>query len=166
MKKESIWKYNSRSGMWDHQRNVEHDTKDQWIGIYKKDEPNAHFHVSSKKPKHNPTMKEEAPVNAAGGGHVAGLGIGTQGEPGRPPKLMPMTRRGLFLNQETFIVSSSTFNSLREAKKKRVHWKRYLEEDDAYHDLREYARKKRKGPIIVEDERTGACMYVRYGDMK
>jgi len=76
-----------------------------------------------------------------------------------------MARRGSFLKQETFIVSSSTFNSLREAKKKRVHWKRYLEEDDAYYDLREYARKKRKGPIIVEDERTGACMYVRYGDI-
>jgi hypothetical protein len=80
--------------------------------------------------------------------------------------MRPIARRGKFLNQETFIVSSSTFNSLREAKKKRVHWKRYLEEDDAYHDLREYARKKKKGPIIVEDERTGACMYVRYGDMK
>jgi hypothetical protein len=92
-----------------------------------------------------------------------------QREPGGPNQLMPMQRRparkGKFLNQETFIVSSSTFNSLREAKKKRVHWKRYLEEDDAYHDLREYARKKRKGPIIVEDERTGACMYVRYGDI-
>jgi hypothetical protein len=79
--------------------------------------------------------------------------------------MRPMARRGKFMSMETFVVSSSTFNSLREAKKKRVHWKRYLEEDDAYHDLREYARKKRKGPIIVEDERTGACMYVRYGDI-
>ena len=42
-----------------------------------------------------------------------------------------MARRGKFLNQETFVVSHSTFNSLREAKKKNVHWKRYLEEDDA-----------------------------------
>ena len=91
-------------------------------------------------------------------------GSGDTGEAFRPSR--PVARRGKFLNQETFIVSSSTFNSLREAKKKRVHWKRYLEEDDAYHDLREYARKKKKGPIIVEDERTGACMYVRYGDMK
>ena len=77
-----------------------------------------------------------------------------------------MARRGKFLNQETFIVSSSTFNSLKDAKRKGMHWKRYLEEDDAYYDLREYARKKRKGPIIVEDERTGACMYVRYGDIR
>jgi hypothetical protein len=86
-----------------------------------------------------------------------------QREPGLTKPTRPPARRGRFMRQETFIVSSSTFNSLREAKKKRVHWKRYLEEDDAYYDLREYAKKK--GPIIVEDERTGACMYVRYGDI-
>ena len=80
--------------------------------------------------------------------------------------MRPMARRGKFAQFETFIVSSNTFNSIKHQKKKGVHWKRYLEEDDAYHDLREYARKKRKGPIIIEDERTGACMYVRYGDLK
>lgn len=80
--------------------------------------------------------------------------------------MRPMARRGKFAQFETFIVSSSTFNSIKHQKKKGVHWKRYLEEDDAYHDLREYARKKRKGPIIIQDERTDACMYVRYGDFK
>lgn len=103
-------------------------------------------------------IQEEVPAN------VTGPLVSTDVVFKRPDR--PVARRGKFLNQETFIVSSSTFNSLREAKKKRVHWKRYLEEDDAYHDLREYARKKRKGPIIIEDERTGACMYVRYGDFK
>lgn len=102
--------------------------------------------------------------------NAAGLGVGSpsQREPGMPSELMPMQRRkkGSFMNQETFIVSHSTFNSLREAKKKHVRWKKYLEEDEAYYDLREYARKKRKGPIIVEDDFTGACMYVRYGDLR
>ena len=96
-------------------------------------------------------------VNATG---AAIPGSGDTGQAFKP--MRPIARRGKFLNQETFVVSSSTFNSLRDAKKKRTHWKRYLEEDDAYHDLREYARRKKKGPIIVEDERTGACMYVRY----
>tara|TARA_S200002703_G_scaffold37668_1_gene32920 strand:+ start:2017 stop:2301 length:285 start_codon:yes stop_codon:yes gene_type:complete len=27
-------------------------------------------------------LKEEAPANVAGGGHVAGIGVGPQGEPG------------------------------------------------------------------------------------
>jgi hypothetical protein len=103
-------------------------------------------------------LKEDVPANSTGpaipGSGDTGEAFGSMRKP---------ARRGMFMRQETFIVSSSTFNSLREAKKKRVHWKRYLEEDDAYYDLREYAKKK--GPIIVEDERTGACMYVRYGDI-
>jgi hypothetical protein len=104
--------------------------------------------------------------NVVGGGAVAGLGVGPQGEPGRPPELMPMQkRRGKFMNLETFIVPHSTFVSLREAKRKGKHWRTYLNEDDTYHDIREYA-KNCKGPIIVEDKSTGAMMYVRYGDVK
>lgn len=108
-------------------------------------------------------IKEEM---SAGSGMIAGIGIGPQGEPGRPAQFMPMQRRktprGKFMNNETFIVPHSTFISLKEAKKKNKHWKTYLNEDDSYHDIREYA-KSCKGPIIVEDERTGAMMYIRYG---
>ena len=38
-------------------------------------------------------MDEEAPANAAGGGNIAGIGVGDQGEPGKDPRLMPMVRR-------------------------------------------------------------------------
>lgn len=126
-------------------------------------------------PKHLPRkkikkkLKEEIANSVM---NAAGLGVGSpsQREPGMPSELMPMQRRknpkGRFMNQETFIISHSTFNSLREAKKKHVRWKKYLEEDEAYYDLREYANKKPEGPIIVEDDFTGACMYVRYGDLK
>lgn len=115
---------------------------------------------------------EEVPGNNSGG--IAGSGDTRlppdQREPGRPPEFMPMLRRktpkGKFAGHETFILPHSTYLSLKEAKKAKKHWRKYLEEDDAYHDIREYAKKKRKGPIIVEDERTGACMYVRYGDLK
>jgi hypothetical protein len=158
----SLWKYNKRSGMWDHQRGVTPETKDEWTKIHQKDEPDAHFHVAAKKPKHNPNMKEEAPTNATG---LAVPGTGDTGE-AFPKGPMRVVRRGKFAQFETFIVSSNTFNSIRHQKKKGVHWKKYLYEDDVYYELREYARKKRKGPIIIEDERTGACMYVRYGDLR
>lgn len=36
-------------------------------------------------------MDEDAPANAVGGGHIAGVGVGPKGEPGRPP--MAMLRR-------------------------------------------------------------------------
>ncbi len=38
-------------------------------------------------------VHEEAPANAAGGGNVAGIGVGAQGEPGRDPRFMPLVRR-------------------------------------------------------------------------
>jgi hypothetical protein len=91
--------------------------------------------------------------------------VGTGDDPTVWKPSRPLARRGRFMNLETFIVSSSTFNSLRDAKKYKKQWRTYLEEDDAYHDLREYAR-KHDGPIVVEDERTGACMFVRYGKGK
>lgn len=112
------------------------------------------------------SIREEMNVGA-----IAGTGDSRlppdQREPGRPAEFMPMqrrkTRRGKFMNQETFIIPHSTFVSLREAKKKHKHYKKYLGEDDSYHDIREYA-KRHKGPIIVEDEATGAMMYIRHGD--
>lgn len=33
-------------------------------------------------------MNEEAPANVVGGGQIAGVGVGPQGEPGMPAKVM------------------------------------------------------------------------------
>lgn len=63
-KQHGLYKYNKRSGMWDHQRSVTPETKDQWLHYFKKDEPNEHFVVSKNKPKHNP-MKEEVELGEA-----------------------------------------------------------------------------------------------------
>lgn len=92
---------------------------------------------------------------SVGSGAVAGLGIGPQGEPG--------VRRGKFAGHDTFILKRTAFNSLKDAKKKGKHWRTYLEEDDAYSEIRDYARKN-KGPIVAQCEATGACMFVRYGN--
>lgn len=160
----SLWKHNRRSGLWDHQRGVTPETKDEWLKHFQKDEPDAHFHVSAKKPKHNPTVKEDVPVNAAGGGAVAGIGVGPQGEPGRPKELMPMARRGKkFMGVETYIVPSRVFNQVRDAKRKGKHWRKYLDEDDTFHHIRAEARKNKKSAIIIEDENTGALIFARYG---
>ena len=83
--------------------------------------------------------------------------------PGTGDSGMSWRPKGKFGKYDTFKVSRQTFLSLKEAKKKGKHWRKYLEEDDAYHEIREYARKC-KGPIVVEDESTGTCMFVRYGD--
>jgi hypothetical protein len=109
-------------------------------------------------------VDEDAGANAVGGGNVAGLGVGPQGEPGRPPQLMPMARRGKkFMGVEPYLVPSRVFNQIREAKKKGKHWRKYLDEDDAYHFIRAEAKKNKKGAIIIEDENTGALCFVKYG---
>lgn len=36
---------------------------------------------------------DEDAANAVGGGNIAGLGVGAQGEPGRDPRFMPLARR-------------------------------------------------------------------------
>lgn len=53
-KSHSLWKYNKRSGLWDYQRTVTPETKDQWLAVHKEDEPEEHFHVAQNRPKHKP----------------------------------------------------------------------------------------------------------------
>lgn len=134
---------------------------------------------------------EDAPVNAAGGGNIAGIGVGPKGEPPVHPKdqpkgyktpstksvVMTMVRRAPVQNQvgisesrkkenfagtTVFEVNSKLFHNLTLAKRKGKHWRTYLEEDDCYAEIREWANKN-KGPIIVRNENTGEMRYIRYG---
>jgi hypothetical protein len=108
----------------------------------------AHYRNPKKK------LKEDAPANSAGAGAVAGLGVGPQGEPG-------VKKRGKFGKYETFLVSPDTFLKARLEKQKGKHWRTYLEEDEAFSEVREYAN-KHKGPVILQCERTGAMCFARY----
>ena len=129
-------------------------------------------------------IREDAPTVNVGGGNIAGAGIGKDGEPGVPKKKQPrngsiptsailgMLRRKApsqlaeeslptFAGAVVFEVSSSLFHNLIHAKKKGRHWRTYLEEDDCFAEIREWANKN-KGPIIVRNECTGEMRYVRY----
>lgn len=59
----SLWKYNKITGFWSHIRNVSPETKNDWLRVHMKDEPDEHFVVSRNKPYHNP-IKEN--VNMPG----------------------------------------------------------------------------------------------------
>lgn len=131
------------------------------------------------------TIKEDAPTVNAGGGNIAGIGVGPQGEPGvsakaqrkqsknkstPTPVILGMLRRkapnalaeDTFAGAVVFEVNSKLFHNLTLAKRKGKHWRTYLEEDDCYAEIREWARKN-KGPIVVRNENTGEMRYVRYG---
>lgn len=132
-------------------------------------------------------IKEDAPTVNAGGGNIAGIGVGPQGEPGVSAKaqrrqsknkstptsvILGMLRRKApnpiaeerdsFAGATVFEVNSKLFHNLTLAKRKGKHWRTYLEEDDCYAEIREWARKN-KGPIVVRNECTGEMRYVRYG---
>ena len=137
--------------------------------------------MSRDKVSHNAKISEDAPTNSVGSGNIAGAGVGPQGEPGvskkkqarnKSPVLFPMMMRKTVPNlvaedMETFAgavvfeVSSQLFHNLTLAKSKGRHWRTYLEEDDCYAEIREWANRN-KGPIIVRNENTGEMRYVRY----
>jgi hypothetical protein len=135
------------------------------------------------------TIKEDAPTNNVGSGAIAGAGIGPMGEPGvskkaqrkrqrnekstPTPVIINMLKRKApnpiaedcetFAGSVVFEVSSSVFHSLKMEKRKGRHWRKYLEEDDCFKNIREYANKNPKRGIIVRNENTGEMLYARYG---
>jgi hypothetical protein len=123
----------------------------QKVGTYPKDEVNEEM--------------------TAGGGGIAGIGVNRPdnpnlnwGEPGRAGKFMPMLRRRKdFATSAVFEVCSKTFYNVRMGKRKGQHWRKYLDEDSALEEIREYANSNPGKPIIVQNENTGEMCYVRYG---
>ena len=129
-------------------------------------------------------IDEDAPTVNAGSGNIAGIGVGPKGEPGVHPKhqaknkspvLFPdMMRRsqpqnivssrnkGQFAGAAVFEVSSTLFHNLTMQKRKGKHWRTYLEEDDCYAEIREWAVKHPKSKIVVRNECTGEMRYVKY----
>jgi hypothetical protein len=111
-------------------------------------------------------FKEEAPVNNVGSGNIAGVGVGPKGEPGRNPSLMPMVRRSRdFAGKAVFSVPPKLYDEARLEKRKYQRWTKYLEENsyDELAPIREYANANPAMPIIIENEKTGAMCYVKYG---
>ena len=132
-------------------------------------------------------MAAGAPTNSVGGGNIAGAGVPLAGKPanwGEPgvskkaqkkkrksvvykeecsPVMMPMMTRRVpsFAGVPVFEVSSTLFHNLVMEKRKGKHWRTYLEEDDCYTEIREFANKN-KGPLIVQNSLTKEMRYIRY----
>lgn len=103
-------------------------------------------------------LKEDmgvAPTNNAGGGAVAGIGVGPQGEPG--------IKRKKFAGSTVFKVPTKSFVMAKMLKRKYARFESYLGDPDVAKEISEYANANWKEAIIIEDEQTGAMMYIRYG---
>lgn len=162
-----------------------------------------------------------APANAVGGGHVAGLGVGPQGEPPGPKSVLARLRRKKPLmtgiqekwskdykksidcdnpkgfsqkahcagrkarqegrktksdpvneevtNQEYFAgnpvfkVSDDYYHKCYHGKKKFHKYEKYVGNDAYGEAIRQYGRKNYSKPIVIQNETTGAMLYLRYG---
>lgn len=103
-------------------------------------------------------IKEEAPTMSVASGAVK------MPPDAVSPDAMPSKRkRGMFACYETVILARETFNSLRVARSKHKHWRKYLKDDPMFEEVKQIAYST-KGPIVVECDTTGACMFVRFGE--
>lgn len=51
----NLWRYNPITGYWRMERRCDPDTAQQWLELFSKDEPDAHFALSRFAPRFNPT---------------------------------------------------------------------------------------------------------------
>lgn len=113
------------------------------------------------------------PTNNVGGGAIAGVGIGPDGEPGVSKKRQKMIqqhngrhvlRRSKFAGKTVFEVDSTTFHNISPfGKKKFKHWRTTLGEMAGMEEIREFANLYPREPIIMQNATTGAMQYIRYG---
>lgn len=69
----------------------------------------------------------------------------------------------MFGGHRVFPVPTDTFVKARLGKKKYAKWFDYVGESPNGEEIRSFGLKNPKAPIILQDERSGAMMYLRYG---
>ena len=128
------------------------------------------------------------PTNNVGSGNLAGMGVrgAVNQEPGvsvkaqkrrysktKSPILFPqMMKRSMpnnisedcdmFAGSVVIEVSPGVFHNAKWEKRKGKHWRKYLDEDDCFAEIREFASKNKKTGIILRNENTKEMMYAKY----
>lgn len=121
-------------------------------------------------------LREDAPANNVGSGNIAGCGVDnpSKGENfGMPPmrkrktkiirRAVPKLTTETFAGKTVFVVPASMYENVKYHKVKGAHWHKYLQEDEQGQQIREFANRYPKEPIILKNEATGYMCYARYG---
>jgi sugar/nucleoside kinase (ribokinase family) len=72
-----------------------------------------------------------------------------------------MMRR--FAGNDVFVVDTKRYNGARLGKRKYLKYETYVGNDEIGNAIREYGRKYPKKPIILQDDKTGSMIFLRYG---
>lgn len=113
-------------------------------------------------------LDEDIPVNNASSGAIAGL------PPDTPPVGKGITTKGhmlrrkqlstsKFAGKKVFIVPPNTYYKAMLGKRKYEHYEKYINECEGGEEIREFGRKHWDEPIILQNEKTGAMVYLKYG---
>jgi hypothetical protein len=111
--------------------------------------------------KNSLVISEDAPVSSAGGGNVAGLGVGPDGEPGMTKKRRKIARRGKFAGTAVFAVSNEQFQQCLRGKVPAHRYSRYLGLNEVGEEIRSYGRQNPKKSIILQNEFSGEMCFLK-----
>jgi hypothetical protein len=102
-------------------------------------------------------------ANSVGGGNIAGMPTADTPDTSVARPLGGMQRRKKFAGKTVFVVDPTTFHKAYLGKRKYEHYEKYLEGCDIAEEIRQYGRTYWDEPIIIQNEQTGAMVYLKYG---
>jgi hypothetical protein len=111
---------------------------------------------------HSALRKEDAVPNSVGGGMSPVIG-GEGNIHGTDPIMGKPIRRKKFAGKQVFVVDPTTFHEAYLGKRKNEHYEKYLANSPYFEEIREYGRKNWDESIVIENEQTGAMVYLKYG---
>jgi hypothetical protein len=111
---------------------------------------------------HSQLRKEEAVPNSVGGGMSPVIG-GEGNIHGTDPIMGKPIRRKKYAGKQVFVVDPTTYHKAYLGKRKNEHYEKYLEGSPMADEIREYGRKNWDESIVIENEQTGAMVYLKYG---
>jgi len=108
----------------------------------------------------NNILNEEI-VNTAGGGQIAGIGVGPNGEPPLRGKKKKSCRVGKFMNCDVFEVNSDSFHKSIRGKFPYHRYSKYVGEDFDGEEIRVYGRSNPGKGIILQNALTKEMIFLR-----
>lgn len=108
---------------------------------------------------------KESLAMSVGSGPVAGMPTASPAEqtPVGASTILRRSPPAMFGGKRVFKVPSDRFNKAIRGKKKFEHYSSYVGRDDIGDEIREYIRENPNAPVILEDEITGAMVFLKYG---
>ena len=111
------------------------------------------------------TVREDTPFNVGTGSVMTSPATTDTSQDQLEPKSFNITKktRKTFAGKVVFPVQPDTYYKALLGKRKYEHYEKYLEGCEIADEIRDYGRKYWDQSIILQNEQTGAMLYLKYG---